>query len=91
MAMDSLTLLARRVFYSPYDMYQQCIDLVFSLPKILMRKEAEICSSALLWILGTFKDLQDALLAVTLIRSYALAAFEKRYFEVCMGALRKPR
>ena len=89
--MASLTLLVRRVCCSPYETYQQCITFVFSLPKILVNKEAELCTSALLWVLGTFKDLQDALLAVALIRSCALSAFEKRYLEVCVDALHRPR
>ena len=75
----------------PYETLQQCIAIIVSLPETLVKKVAEICISALLWVLGTFKDLQDALLAIGVIRSYALAAFERRYFEVCTDALRKPR
>lgn len=74
-----------------YETTQRWIAFIISLPDILIDKVAEICISALLWVLGTFRDLQDALLAVGLIRSYALAALEKRYFEVCADVLRKPR
>ncbi len=65
---------------------------LISLPEISAQiRKRSFVTSALLWVLGTFKDLQDALLAVALIRSCALAAFEKRYLEVCADALRKPR
>ena len=61
------------------------------LPAFLLKKEAEICSYILLWILGTFKDLQDALLSVGLIRTYALHVLEGRVTEACNDALRLPR
>ena len=58
---------------------------------MLLKKEAEICSYILLWILGTFKDLQDALLSVSMIRAYALHVLEGRVDEACKDALRLPR
>ena len=60
-------------------------------PAFLLKREAEICSDILLWILGTFKDLQDALLSVSLIRAYALHVLEGRVTEACKDALRLPR
>ena len=60
-------------------------------PAFLSKKEAEICSYVLLWILGTFKDLQDALLSVSRIRAYALHVLEGRVNEACRDALRLPR
>ena len=64
---------------------------IVSLPETLVKEEVNICTSALLWVLGTFTDLQDALLALSPIRAFALAAFERQYLEVCRDALHKPR
>ena len=76
---------------SPYEALQQLISFIVSLPEILVKKEVDISTSALLWVLGTFKDLQDALLAISPMRAFALAAFERQYLEVCRDALHKPR
>ncbi len=89
--MTSTSTSVRRLIGYPSETLKRCITFFLSLPEILLKKEAEIVLSALLWILITFKDLQDALLAVGLIRSWALAAFERQYSEVCGDALRKPR
>jgi len=90
MVASALVLVRQGVEY-PLEAYQRCIAFILNLPGTILRKEAEICTSVLVWILSTFKDLQDALLAVSFIRSYALAAFEQRYFEACKHALRVPR
>ena len=67
------------------------LAIIRKLPALLLKKEAEICAYILLWILGTFKDLQDALLSVSLIRAYALHVLEGQVDEACKDALRLPR
>lgn len=79
-----------RQIHKVHTMFEACQSLiayVINIPATLAKKQAEV----FLWILGTFRDLQDALLAVGLIRTYALHVLEQHCAEAITDALCVPR
>ena len=90
----SIIVMATELLSYPFEALQRCVEYICNIPGLLKEKQTKICSSVLLWCLGTFCSsgtFCDALLSVGLVRSFALQAFEARYTEACEGALRVPR